>query len=106
MGYDLYITRRENLWDEEGEDIGAAEWEAAVAADSGIVAVPLPEGCPERVAELVPLRNGESSGEPLWWRAGQIKAKNPTDAMVSTMCRLAKALNARVQGEDGEHYDM
>ncbi|MFF2660274.1 hypothetical protein ACFVUH_23305 [Kitasatospora sp. NPDC058032] len=106
MGYDLHITRRGYWWDEEGSDISAAEWEGAVTADPGLVVVPLPEGCPERVVELVLRKGGESSGEPLWWRAGQIWAKNPTDAMVATMCRLAKALSARVQGDDGEHYDM
>ncbi|MFE7191384.1 hypothetical protein [Kitasatospora sp. NPDC057541] len=106
MGYDLHITRREYWWDEVGEDISAAEWGAAVAAEPGLVVVPLPVGSSEGVAELVLRESGRSSGEPLWWRAGRIKAKNPTDVMIATMCRLAKALNARVQGDDGEYYAM
>ncbi|MFD5922551.1 hypothetical protein ACFVYP_38395 [Kitasatospora sp. NPDC058201] len=106
MGYDLHITRRENWWDREGEHIRAVEWDAAVTADPCLVAVPLPEGCQERVAETVLWRNGKPYGEALWWRAGRVVAKHPSDALVVTMCRLAKALEARVQGDDGEYYDM
>ncbi|MFB7476032.1 hypothetical protein [Kitasatospora sp. NPDC056184] len=106
MGYDLHITRREYWWDEAGEDISSAEWGAAVVAEPGLVVVPLPVGSPEGVAEFVLRESGKSSGHPLWWRAGRIKAKNPTDEMVTITCRLAKTLNARVQGENGEPYDM
>ncbi|WP_327072233.1 hypothetical protein OG196_01125 [Kitasatospora purpeofusca] len=108
MGYDLHITRRENWWDEEGGDIGTAEWEAAVAADPDLVMVPMPEGwqgSAEWVAETVPRKEEEARSEPLWWRTGRIAAKNPSDALVAKMCQLAKVLDARVQGDDGEYYD-
>ncbi|MFC5666332.1 hypothetical protein ACFP3U_25610 [Kitasatospora misakiensis] len=81
MGYDVHITRRENWWDEEGQDISAAEWDAVIAADPGLMVV------------------------PLWWNAGRIVSKNPSDAVIATMREVAKALGARVQGDDGEYYD-
>ncbi|MFB7260449.1 hypothetical protein [Streptomyces nojiriensis] len=81
MGYDVHITRRENWWDEEGQDISTAEWEAAVAADPGLVMA------------------------PMWWSAGRIVSKNPSDAVIARMCEVAKTLDARVQGDDGECYD-
>ncbi|WP_042409939.1 hypothetical protein [Streptacidiphilus carbonis] len=81
MGYDVHITRRENWWDEEGQDISVAEWEAVVAADPGLGAV------------------------PLWWNVGRIVSKNPSDAVITRMREVAKALGARVQGDDGEYYD-
>ncbi|MFI7503948.1 hypothetical protein ACIBVL_36815 [Streptomyces sp. NPDC049687] len=81
MGYDVHITRRENWWDEEGQDISTAEWEAVVAADPGLVMT------------------------PMWWSAGLIVSKNPSDAVIATMCKVAKMLDARVQGDDGEYYD-
>ncbi|MET9396089.1 hypothetical protein [Kitasatospora sp. NPDC002965] len=108
MGYDLHITRRENWWDEEGEVISTMEWEAAVAADPDLVLVPTPEGWQggtEWVAETVPRNEGKSRPEPLWWRVGRIAAKHPSDALVAKMCQLAKVLDARVQGDDGEYYD-
>ncbi|MEV0749845.1 hypothetical protein AB0I75_32355 [Streptomyces sp. NPDC050273] len=81
MGYDVHITRRQNWWDEEGQDISAAEWEAVVAADLGLMEV------------------------PLWWNAGRIVSKNSSDAVIATMVEVAKTLGARVQGDDSEYYD-
>ncbi|MER7735636.1 hypothetical protein ABTX80_32585 [Streptomyces erythrochromogenes] len=81
MGYDVHITRSENWWDEDGQDINTAEWEAVVAAHPGLVMV------------------------PMWWNAGRIVSKNPSDAVIATMCQVAKVLEARVQGDDGEYYD-
>ncbi|MFF0394114.1 hypothetical protein ACFYS8_36220 [Kitasatospora sp. NPDC004615] len=79
-GYDVHSTRRENWWDEEGQDIGAAEWEAVVAADPGLGAA------------------------PMWWSSGRVVSKHPSDAVIAMMCEVAKALGARVQGDDGEWY--
>ncbi|WP_224277024.1 hypothetical protein [Streptomyces sp. LS1784] len=81
MGYDVHITRRENWWDEEEQDINPAAWEAVVADDLGLAMA------------------------PMWWTAGRIVSKNPSDAVIATMCQVAKVLNARVQGDDGEYYD-
>ena len=81
MGYDVHITRRENWWDEEGQDINTAEWEAVVTADPDL------------------------GTAPLWWTTGRIVSKNPSDAVIAKMRVVAKALHARVQGDDGEYYD-
>ena len=81
MGYDVYITRRENWWDEEGQDTSAAEWEAVIAADPALVVV------------------------PLWRNAGRIVSENPSDAVIATMREVAKVPGARLQGDDGECYD-
>jgi hypothetical protein len=81
MGYDVHITRRENWWDEEGQDISTAEWEAVVAASPSLVTA------------------------PLWWSAGRIVSKHPSEAVIAKMCEVAKVLEARVQGDDGEYYD-
>ncbi|WP_326666134.1 hypothetical protein [Streptomyces sp. NBC_00385] len=80
MGYDVHITRRQNCWDEEGQDIRAAGWEAVVAADLGLMEV------------------------PLWWDSGRIVSKNPSDAVIATTAEVAKTLGARVQGDDSEYY--
>jgi hypothetical protein len=77
----VHITRRENWWDEHGPDISAAEWEAMVTDDPGLAVV------------------------PMWWRAGRIVSKNPSDAVIAKMYEVARLLDARVQGDEGEYYD-
>ncbi|MGN5376983.1 hypothetical protein ACQ4WX_03045 [Streptomyces lasalocidi] len=42
---------------------------------------------------------------PMWWSAGRLVYKNPSDAAIVKMCEVAKVLEARVQGDDGEYYD-
>ncbi len=41
-------------------------------------------------------------GGALDWRAGRITAKKPSHLLLAKMCRLAKVLDTRVQGDDGE----
>lgn len=78
MGYDLHITRRRR-WSEPGAGIAESEWLA--------------------VAEREPdLR------QQLDWADGVISAKNPDPPLIDTMVRIARALDARVQGDDGEMY--
>ncbi|MFF3691087.1 hypothetical protein [Streptomyces sp. NPDC002187] len=109
MGYDVHITRRENWWDEQGPDISTQEWEAVVAADPDLVMFPMPEGGwlvePRWIAESVTSPGVAELGGALDWRAGRITAKWPCDALLAKMCRVAKTLGARVQGDDGEYYD-
>lgn len=81
MGYDVHITRRENWWDEEGQAINTEEWDAVVAARPGLATA------------------------PVWWSAGRIVSKNPGDTVIAEMREVARVLEARVQGDDGEHYD-
>ncbi|MFJ9461349.1 hypothetical protein ACIRST_40555 [Kitasatospora sp. NPDC101447] len=81
MGYDVHITRRVNWWADEGQDISTAAWDAVVAGNPGLAMA------------------------PMWWTAGRIVSKNPSDAVIATMCQVAKVLDARVQGDDGEYYD-
>ncbi|MGW3327480.1 hypothetical protein [Streptomyces virginiae] len=81
MGHEVHITRRKNRWDEAGQNISAAEGELAVAVDPGLMAA------------------------PMWWNVGRIVSKNPSDVVIARMCRVAKMLDARVQGDVGEYCD-
>lgn len=36
---------------------------------------------------------------------GLVSAKHPSDVLIAKMCELARRWRARVQGDDGEHYD-
>lgn len=47
----------------------------------------------------------ERLGTALNWASGEISAKNPSCILIVKMRRVAKALNARGLGDDGEYYD-
>lgn len=98
MGYDLHVTRRKD-WCNEGDDITKAEFIAYVKGD------------PEFVHPTV---NGDDHAEwksrmagvtyPLWWYNGMIVTKNPEPEFIDKLVAIAKALGARVQGDEGEVY--
>ncbi len=95
MGYDVHITRRD-FWADEGNDISKAEWLAYAQKQPNL-----------RITEEDEVWLSPAKGEdwPLWWFQGTIDTKNPPDAVIAGMARIAQALNATLQGDDGEHYD-
>jgi hypothetical protein len=120
MGYDLHITRKKN-WDgfedENGREISLEAWIALVEADSEMrldcyCEVPLPDGGAFRHADpslAVWTRwshHGEA-GDMAWFelRRGNIAVKNPDREIRRKMWRIARRLDAEVQGDDGEFYD-
>jgi hypothetical protein len=106
VGYEVHISRRENWFDDEGPGITAAEFEAAVNQSPDLVLVPFPDGWQGSRAPVAELasdtQHHQESG--LYWQAGNIRSKNPSNLVIDAMCALARALNARVQDEDGELY--
>lgn len=98
MGYDLHITRRKD-WSATGNDITAAEWLAYVEQDSELSL--RPENGPYLAGW-----SGKSEHAAPWldWFEGNIYSKNPDAALVDKMVQIARALNAQVQGDDGEIY--
>ncbi|MEL6709571.1 MAG: hypothetical protein AAFP79_14940 [Pseudomonadota bacterium] len=116
----MHITRRE-FWADAGDDIGADEWRAYCLGDPALGLVGS-EGSTsdlddqsEDVSDLLaewthpsPPERFASDDEPYtvpfdFWR-GSIVVKNPDAAIVQKMCQIADALDARVQGDDGEIY--
>jgi hypothetical protein len=99
MGYDLHITRKKFWADPDGPQITAAEWLAYVAADPQLRL----EGNSQR--HTVKLSVESEHDEPwLEWFQGDVYTKNPDEPILAKMLEIAKALNARVQGDDGEIY--
>ena len=109
MGYDLHITRAIE-WSAvaPATQITKAHWMAYIRTDPD--AGPL---CEQNALAAVDLHNDHdlcvtwatSDGPwPVIWSHGQIEAKDPPPALVVKLCRMAKQLDAQVQGDDGEHY--
>lgn len=108
MGYELHITRRDDWWDEEGSEISRQEWQSVVAADPDLVMQPIPDGWPGDAfsSALMTTRSERGDGiEALHWDQGLVSAKHPSNVLIAKMCELARLLEARVQGDDGEYYD-
>lgn len=111
MGYDLHITRKEHWADENSQlDISVHEWEMVVAND--------PELEIDNTARIF-TTDGERSlykwtGIPLGneecalfdFDGGTIDVKNPDNETIKKMCKIAVLLIARVQGDDGEIYQI
>jgi hypothetical protein len=101
VGYDLYITRRKYHGDEDGPRITEAEWNALVEAETEM------EFRDSR-NPLLATWSGKSEYPDPWFdysaRYGSIDTKNPDKPIIAKMLEMAKKLEAKVQGDDGEVY--
>ena len=117
MGYDLHITRKEHWADEEQNsgDISLEEWLAYIynpdseleLSDGYRIKIP---GI-ETNSQVAP-GFCEWAAHPLnkrpWFNYsdGNISTKYPDEATVGKMILMAEVLNAKVQGDDGEVYEL
>jgi hypothetical protein len=102
MGYDLHITRKENWFDEDGPLITGAEWRALIERDPELT---LDTSMRLKMKDgdyIFAAWNGEQGA--LGHYHGEITAKNPDKPLIIKMVNVAKALGAKVQGDDGETY--
>lgn len=113
MGYDLHITRASEWSQSSSQPITPEEWLGVVQGRSDYVSVPHAEATSPS-GELIRVRGehmvewrGHPSGAIVWfsWFRGRISVKNPDDVTIDQMRAIATALGARVQGDEGEHYD-
>lgn len=98
MGYDAHISRRNDWSDESGPRIERAEWKTVVENDPELALDAVSEGTDSVSASF----RGEEGA--LWWNDGEIVFKYPNERLLAKMVALAKLLNAKVQGDDGEVY--
>ncbi|MGB3007882.1 MAG: hypothetical protein WBC06_15315 [Chitinophagaceae bacterium] len=118
MGYELHITRKANWFDEDdSRQISFDEWTQILVDDKemrldGFAEVATTNGDTIKV---------ESEGLSIWtkysgnglngnyawfdYSLGRIVCKNPDDEIISKMLDIAKRLNAKVQGDEGEIYE-
>ena len=98
MGYDFHITRRKD-WSSQGSDITAQEWLAYVENDPEL-------SLAKQNGDYFVRWSGSSRNAEPWldWYKGNIYTKNPDEALIDKMVAIAAALDAQVQGDDGEIY--
>jgi hypothetical protein len=116
MGYDLHVTRAEEWYQSKMNPISLEEWVAYVRSDpemrlEGYAEASVPnEGTlgyvSEGLAVWTAYSGGGKGGNFAWFdfQRGEVVVKNPDEEIIGKMCSVAKALSARVQGDDGEFY--
>ena len=118
MGYELYISRNDEWWDEEvGGGISLSEWSSLIDADDtmrmdGFAEVDLPDGSTlrtenEGLAVWTQYAGNEVGGNQAWFdfRHHAIVVKNPDQAILTKMLEIAAKQNAMVIGDEGEQYN-
>ncbi|CAG9243417.1 conserved exported hypothetical protein [Paraburkholderia caribensis] len=98
-GYDVHITRKSFWADASGPRITLEQWKAYVRGDPQVVNDPA-NGPTDF---LVTLRG---AAFPLWYNVelGELYTKDPTAEAVRKLEDIARAMGAKVQGDDGELY--
>jgi hypothetical protein len=114
VGYNVYVARRHNWYDDDGPQIAAEEWRQLVDADPDLAMVGFAEASVDNavlryespfLAQMVTRPDVQTAGAWLDLEDGMIVVKNPDDTLLAKMVQIAEALGARVQGEEGEYYD-
>lgn len=116
MGYDIHITRKEQWFDEKGENIELEEWLNFVKSSSdmrhdGFAEAETPNGTlridSEGLSVWLGYSGHEKNGNMAWfyYSDGNIQVKNPDEEILKKMYKIAQELQAKVQGDDCEIYD-
>jgi hypothetical protein len=118
VGYDVHITRKEHWSDEAGPEISLDEWLHYVGSDpemrlDGFAEAALPGGSVLRtespgIAVWTTYSGHEVDGNMAWFChfGDRVTVKNPDEEILQKMARIAQTLAAKVQGDDGEEYDL
>jgi len=114
MGYDIHITRTVDRFDSEKKPITFEEWIALVRSDpefhlTGEATAVTPNG--QRITMKAPGLTewtSTSSARKTWFlhHMGKVTVTNPEPEILDKMRQVAKTLAARVQGDEGEFYDI
>lgn len=112
MGYDIHITRADEWFDSEARPIAKEEWLALIEADPELQpAQPNADGSSlgyEMPGVAMWTAWSRAAAEDLPWIAyyeGRLMTKNPDREILRKLHQIAQALDAKVQGDEGEQYD-
>lgn len=105
MGYELYITKKAEWYDQTGPKIPIEAWQALISSDPDLIAY-------ERDSDsyLPAFLNGpikselKTWGRGLFYSHGDISVKKPNRETLAKMVSIASKLNARVIGDRDEIY--
>ena len=116
MGYDVHITRKDEWFSEEGEEISLKEWTDFVNSSSdmrlkGFAEAKTPSGTlrieSEGLSVWLDNSGHDEDGIKAWFghAEGNIEVKSPDEEILKKMFQIAQVFDAKVQGDEGEIYD-
>ena|SRR5947207_3206153 len=108
MGYDLHIVRTKDWTEAARAPITKPEVDALIAADSELAwsttdYVDMGDEAGVSTRYYMIMWRGQSS---FWWYRDQIQCSGPSEAQVSKLVQMARALGAFTVGDDGETYPL
>lgn len=108
MGYDLHIVRTEHWRDASSAPVTKADVDRMIAADESLSwSTSDYADMKEKDGSIIRYFFINWNGEPaFWWCRSEITCKNPTDDQIFKLAEMAKALGARLVGDDGEYYEL
>ncbi len=118
MGYNIYITRKQDWFDgDDSNEIKLTEWTDYIQSDSEMKL----DNYAETENDLEEKIRYENQGIAIWtsyskhgladnfawfdFSNGNVTVKNADTEIRNKMIDIAGRLNAKVQGDDGETYD-
>ena len=116
MGYEVYITRTDVWFDEEGEAISLDEWLQYVDRDpemraDGHAEATAPDGSTIRlenpgIAVWTTYSGHDEDGNMAWFMHQEdcVSVKNPDVEIRRKMHAIATSFGGSLQGEEGERY--
>jgi hypothetical protein len=120
MSYHVHITRKATNWADKDDPatITQAEWEAYVVSDAEmrldnqpeepeLIADPTETLHPDGLSIWLPYSKKTRTGHYAWFYHDQdhVSVEGPDEEILGKMLAIAHALQARVQGDDGEYFD-
>lgn len=98
-GYDVHVTKKEHWTDENDICINKADWKKYLETNSSIQV----DHDSIEDSYLVYINNDEYA---MWidYKGCDLMTKNPNTEFINKLIEISKALDAKVQGDDGEVY--
>jgi len=98
-GYDVHLTRKAHWADDHGPKVTLSEWRAYVKGDKQIA-----RDAHNSENDFVVTVGAESF--PLWFEPsiGELRTTDPSPVALKKLIEIARKLNVKVQGDDGEFY--
>jgi hypothetical protein len=108
VAYDLHVVRTENWLDAATRPVAKGDVDALIASDpelewstTNYVDMADEKGVITRYWMIT--WDGEAC---FWWYRDQIQCSSPDEAKISKLVQMARSLDARVLGDDGEIYPL
>ena len=108
MGYNLHIVRTENWFDSESDPVTKSDVDRVIASDESLAwsttdYVDMSDESGAVTRYYMICWNGAPA---FWWCRSEITCKNPNESQIVKLHEIARALDAKLVGDEGELYEL